>query len=117
GRTVIPRLIDNPAQWVRAAEHDELRFDGVTSRQRALDLLAARVRAAPPGAWIVVLGGWSEEQFTDDPRGFPLAELDRIAPDNPVVLQAVYRHSYLNSTALVAAKIDAATPDPPGGKI
>src|SRR5262245_52944364 len=32
GRTVIPGLIDNHAHWVRAAEHDELRFDGVTTR-------------------------------------------------------------------------------------
>jgi predicted amidohydrolase YtcJ len=117
GRTVIPGLIDNHAHWVRAAEHDELRFDGVTSRRQALEMLAERVRKSPPGAWIVVLGGWSEEQFTDDPRGFPLEELDRIAPNNPVVLQAVYNHSYLNSVALVAEKIDASTPDPPGGKI
>src|SRR5438128_11583012 len=79
-RTVIPGLIDNHAHWVRAAEHDELRFDGVTSRAKALELLAERVRIIPPGQWIVVLGGWSEEQFTDDPRGFPLQELDRIAP-------------------------------------
>jgi predicted amidohydrolase YtcJ len=117
GRTIIPGLIDNHAHWVRAAEHDELRFDGVTSRARALEMLAQRVRATPPGQWIVVLGGWSEEQFTDEPRGFPLEELDRIAPNNPVVVQAVYNHSYLNSVALVAAKIDAATPDPRGGKI
>jgi predicted amidohydrolase YtcJ len=117
GRTVIPGLIDNHAHWVRAAEHDELRFDGVTSRQRALEMLAQRVGATPAGEWIVVLGGWSEEQFTDEPKGFPLEELDRIAPNNPVVLQAVYNHSYLNSVALVAAKIDADTPDPQGGKI
>jgi predicted amidohydrolase YtcJ len=117
GRTVIPGLIDNHAHWVRAAEHDELRFDGVTSRQLALKLLAERVRTTPAGEWIVVLGGWSEEQFTDEPRGFPLEELDRIAPNNPVVLQAVYDHSYLNSIALVAAKIDASTPDPQGGKV
>jgi predicted amidohydrolase YtcJ len=117
GRTVIPGLIDNHAHWVRAAEHDELRFDGVTSRRQALEMLAERVRKTPAGAWIVVLGGWSEEQFTDDPRGFPLAELDRIAPNNPVVLQAVYNHSYLNSVALVAEKIDASTPDPQGGRI
>src|SRR5215831_14542558 len=39
GRTVIPGLIDNHAHWVRAAEHDELRFDGVTSRRQALDML------------------------------------------------------------------------------
>src|SRR6476619_6758968 len=47
----------------------------------------------------------------------PTQELDRIAPNNPVVLQAVYSHSYLNTVALVAAKIDAGTPDPQGGKI
>lgn len=116
-RTVIPGLIDNHAHWVRAAEHDELRFDGVTSRQQALQLLAARVRAAKPGEWIAVLGGWSEEQFTDDPRGFPLDELDRIAPANPVAIQAVYNHTYLNSVGLAAVKIDASTPNPPGGTI
>ena len=117
GRTVIPGLIDNHAHWVRAAEHDELRFDGVTSRQQALKMLADRVHSVPAGEWIVVLGGWSEEQFTDESRGFSLEELDRIAPNNPVVLQAVYNHSYLNSVALIAAKIDAATPDPQGGRI
>ena len=117
GRTVIPGLIDNHAHWIRAAEHDELRFDGVTLRQQALKLLTERVSASKPGEWIAVLGGWSEEQFTDDPRGFPKDELDRIAPNNPVVLQAVYIHSYLNSAALVAAKIDGNTPDPRGGKI
>jgi predicted amidohydrolase YtcJ len=117
GRTVIPGLIDNHAHWIRAAEHDELRFDGVTSRTKALELLADRVRATPAGQWVVVLGGWSEEQFTDDPRGFPRDELDRIAPDHPVVVQAVYNHSYLNSAAQAALKIDANTPDPPGGTI
>jgi predicted amidohydrolase YtcJ len=116
GRTVIPGLIDNHAHWVRAAEHDELRFDGVTSRQQALKMLADRVHSAPAGEWIVVLGGWSEEQFTDEPRGFSLEELDRIAPNNPVVLQAVYNHSYPNSVALIAAKIAAGTPDPQGGR-
>src|SRR5258708_2678751 len=116
-RTVIPGLIDNHAHWVRAAEHDEVRFDGITSRQQALKLLAERVRATKPGEWIAVLGGWSEEQFNDDPRGFPLEELDRIAPNNPVAIQAVYNHTYLNSVALVAAKIDANTPNPQGGAI
>jgi predicted amidohydrolase YtcJ len=117
GRTVIPGLIDNHAHWVRAAEHDELRFDGITSRAQALKLLADRVQATPAGQWIVVLGGWSEEQFTDDPRGFPRDELDRIAPNHPVVVQAIYNHTYLNSAAQAALKIDAATPNPPGGTI
>ena len=56
GRTVIPGLIDNHAHWVRAAEHDELRFDGVTSRKRALQLLTERIATSKPGEWVVVLG-------------------------------------------------------------
>jgi predicted amidohydrolase YtcJ len=116
-RTVIPGLIDNHSHWIRAAEHDELRLDGIGSRKAALALLAERVRTARPGEWIVTLGGWSEEQFADDPRGFPLEELDRIAPDHPVVLQAIYNQSYLNTAALRAAAIDASTPDPRGGSI
>jgi predicted amidohydrolase YtcJ len=90
GRTVIPGLIDNHSHWVRAAEHDELRFDGITSRAQALKLLADRVRTTPAGEWISVLGGWSEQQFTDDQRSFTRAEIDAIAPNHPVVLQAVY---------------------------
>ena len=117
GRTVIPGLIDNHSHWIRAAEHDELRFDGVTSRAQALKLLAERVASRKPGEWVVVLGGWSEEQFTDDARGFSLEELDRIAPNNPVALQAIYRHTYLNTAGLKAAGINEATPNPAGGTI
>src|SRR5688572_19305218 len=117
GRTVIPGLIDNHAHFVRVAEkwHSEMRLDGVTSRAQAVKMLQERVRKAKPGEWIVALGGWSEEQFTDDPRGFPLAELDKLAPDNPVALQAIYRHTYLNTAALKSAGIDEKTSNPPGG--
>ncbi len=117
GRTVIPGLIDNHSHWIRAAEHDELRLDGVTSRKRALAMLAERVRVAKPGEWVSVLGGWSEEQFTDEPRGFPLAELDKLAPDTPLAVQSIYNHTYLNTAGLKAAGIDEKTPNPPGGTI
>ncbi len=117
GRTVIPGLIDNHAHWIRAAEHDEVRFDGVTSRARALKLLADRAGRTPPGEWIAVLGGWSEEQFNDSQQRFTPAELDAIAPNNPVALQSVYNHTVLNTAGLKAAGIDATTADPPGGKI
>ena len=74
GRTVIPGLIDNHAHFIRVAEkwHYEMRLDGVTSRKQVLKMVQDRARAARPGEWIVALGGWSEEQLTDDPRGFPL---------------------------------------------
>jgi len=117
GRAVIPGLIDNHAHWVRAAEHDEVRFDGVTSRTRALRLVGESVAQTPPGEWVPVLGGWSEEQFVDSQERFTRAELDAIAPNNPVALQSVYNHTILNTAGLKAASIDATTADPSGGKI
>jgi predicted amidohydrolase YtcJ len=119
GRTVVPGLIDNHAHYMRAAEYwdREVRLDGVTSHKRALDMIAAKARAAKPGEWVLVLGGWAEEQFTDVPRGFTKAELDTAAPQNPVAVQLIYNRIYANTAALQTLKIDANTPDPRGGKI
>ena len=80
GHTVIPGLIDNHAHFIRVAEkwHFEMRLDGVTSRKEALRMVQKRVARTKPGDWIVTLGGWSEEQFIDDPRGFTLEELESI---------------------------------------
>ena len=119
GRTVIPGLIDNHAHYMRAAEywHREVRLDGVTSRKLALDLMRDKVRESKPGEWVVVLGGWSEEQFTDEARGFTRNELDEIAPNNPLALQLFYFRVYANSPALKAMGIEASTPDPANFKI
>src|SRR5258708_14047461 len=119
GKTVIPGLIDNHAHFMRAAEywHREVRLDGVTSRQRALEMIAAKARQSAPGEWVLVLGGWSLEQFPDSRQGFTRAELDRAAPDNPVALQLIYFRIYTNSAGLKALGIDDKTPDPRGGKI
>ena len=99
---MIPGLIDNHAHYMRAAEYwpREVRLDGVTSHQRAIDFIREKVRESKPGEWVVVLGGWSEEQFTDEPRGFTRKELDEIAPQNPVALQLFYFRVYANSAAL-----------------
>ena len=119
GKTVIPGLIDNHAHFLRAAEYwdREVRLDGVTSRKQALDMIAAKAKASKPGEWVLALGGWSIEQFADDRRGFTKAELDRVAPDNPVVLQLIYFRIYANSAGLKALGIDDNTPNPPGGTI
>jgi predicted amidohydrolase YtcJ len=119
GRSVIPGLIDNHAHFMRAAEywHREVRLDGVTSHNEALGLIKEKAAQSKPGEWVVVLGGWSEEQFTDEPRGFTKTELDAIAPDSPVALQLFYFRVYANSTALKAMGIEASTPDPAGIKI
>src|SRR5260370_6770828 len=96
GRMVIPGLIDNHAHFMRAAEywHREVRLDGVTLRRRALEMIAAKAKESAPGEWVLALGGWSLEQFTDSQQGFTREELDRAAPDNPVALQLIYFRIY-----------------------
>jgi predicted amidohydrolase YtcJ len=119
GRTVIPGLIDNHAHYMRAAEywHREVRLDGITSHKLALELIAEKVKESKAGEWVVVLGGWAEEQFTDEPRGFTRQELDQVAPNNPVALQLFYFRVYNNSAALRVLGIEAKTPDPANFKI
>jgi predicted amidohydrolase YtcJ len=119
GKTVIPGLIDNHAHFMRAVEywHQEVRLDGVTSRKQALEMIARKARESKPGEWVLALGGWSIEQFADDRRGFTKAELDAVAPNNPVALQLIYFRIYTNTEGLRALGIDANTPNPPGGTI
>jgi predicted amidohydrolase YtcJ len=114
GRTVIPGLIDNHMHLLRAANTWplELRWEGVDSRKAAIQMLRARARTVGPGAWIFNIGGWATAQFADDPRPFTLAELDAIAPDNPVALQESYYQVFLNGRALRQLGIEAGAADP-----
>jgi predicted amidohydrolase YtcJ len=114
GRTVIPGLIDNHMHLLRAASTWplELRWDGVYSRKKAIELLRARAAAVGSGQWVFNIGGWATAQFADDPKPFTREELDRIAPDNPVALQESYYQVFLNSRALKAWSIEANAPDP-----
>jgi predicted amidohydrolase YtcJ len=102
GRTVIPGLIDNHAHYARGSQHwgIEVRWDGMTSRKAALDKLREHARSARIGEWIVVMGGWSYDQFTDSQVPFTRAELDAIAPNNPLALQYIYVNGVINSRAL-----------------
>jgi len=115
GRAVIPGLIDNHMHLLRAGTTwiREVRFDGVDSRKHAIEMLRARAKAVGPGEWIYNIGGWTHQQFADDPRSFTREELDEIAPENPVALQESYYQVFLNSRALRTFGIEAKLPDPP----
>jgi predicted amidohydrolase YtcJ len=119
GRTVIPGLIDNHTHFIRAAEFwdREVRWDGVISRKVALGMLREKARSSKPGEWVMVLGGWSLDQFTDDQRPFTREDLDLAAPDNPVILQLIYFRIYANSKAMDAVGLKDDSPDPRGGKL
>lgn len=78
--------------------------------------IIAEHAAADPDAPVLSGGGWFGDVF---PGGFPTAQdLDDIVPSRPVVLHSHDAHGvWVNSAALAAAGIDAATPDPDGGRI
>jgi predicted amidohydrolase YtcJ len=116
GRAVIPGLIDNHMHLLRAATtwSRETRFDGVESRKQAIEMLRTRAKAIGPGEWVYTIGGWTHQQFVDDPKPFSREELDKIAPDNPLALQESYYQVFLNSRALKVLKIEANAPDPQG---
>ena len=102
GRTVIPGLIDNHIHYLRATNFAayETRIHGVTSRKEVMARISSRAKELGPGRWIFILGGWSEQQFADEPGGFSREELDEAAPDNPVFIQRTYSTFYMNSLAV-----------------
>jgi len=107
GKTVIPGLIDNHMHFIRAAQRWNLqaRIDGVNSRSEALKIIAAKAASMEPGEWMMVQGGWRENQFADQPGGFTLEELDAAAPNNPLFLQITYQAVYANTLALEAVGV------------
>ena len=111
GRTVLPGLIDNHMHLLRYGTtwKYEVRLDGVRTRREALALLRARAQTLKPDEWIYTLGGWALEQFADDPKPFTRQELDAVAPENPVFLQASYYEAFLNSRAIEQMGVQSAT--------
>jgi predicted amidohydrolase YtcJ len=111
GRTVIPGLIDNHVHIIRGSRqwNRDVRLTGVHSRAEAKRLIAERARRLGKGEWVLVLGGFTTEQFSDDRSPFTRGELDQIAPDNPVFLQVLFGMGYANTQAFRAIGIEADT--------
>ena len=84
GRTVIPGLNDSHQHPTRGARFyaTELRWDGVGSLARGLDMIRAQAARTPKGQWVRVIGGWSPWQFEERRMPTP-AELTAAAPDTP----------------------------------
>src|SRR4029077_11769542 len=100
GRTVVPGLIDSHMHAIRAALSfsTEVNWIGARSVPEALARLRAAAKAAKPGAWLIVAGGWTPEQFAE--KRAPIQdELAGAAPDNPVYVQLFYRWAMLTPKA------------------
>ena len=118
GRTVIPGLTDGHIHGIRAALTfgTELNWIGVPSLKEALEKMRSVARTQKPGSWIVVAGGWTEEQFAEKRRPSP-QEVAEAAPDNPVYIQHLYDWLLLSPKAMEALNIRSDADVTPGGSL
>ena len=113
GRAVIPGFIDShthiegrPERYVHLPELDSI--------EEMVRRVAERAASLGAGEWVTGYG-WSEDELAEGRR--PLrADLDRAAPNNPVVLTRAGGHSAVaNSLALELGGLDRDSPDPENG--
>lgn len=117
GNTVLPGFTDSHQHLSGVGFREmTLNLEGTTSLEDFLAKVKARVDQAKPGQWITGRG-WIETHWT--PPVFPTRwDLDKVAPNNPVILGRADGHGAVaNSAALKIAKVDKNTPNPFGGEI
>jgi len=117
GRLVIPGLIDAHTHFSSGGRSlVSLSFRGVNTIAKVQEMVTAKIKELPPGALV----SGSEYDHTLFPGGnWPTKEdLDKVSPDNPVVIRRVDGHSiWVNSQALKRSGITRDTKDPFGGEI
>jgi len=117
GATMLPGLADAHMHLSGVGEREmTLNLEGTSTLADFLAKVKARVDSARPGQWVTGRG-WIETFWR--PPVFPTRQdLDRIAPNNPVLLTRADGHaSIANSAALRLAGITRATAAPEGGAI
>jgi predicted amidohydrolase YtcJ len=115
---VIPGLIDSHMHAIRAALFyaAEVNWIGTKSIPEAMERIRTAARAAKPGQWVIVAGGWTEQQFSEKRRPTQ-AELIAAAPDHPVYVQLFYGAALLTPAGFKALNIANDSDVPPRGKI
>jgi len=115
GNSLLPGLHDSHVHPVGAAmseaDHSIPAFDSIKAVRA---YVADRAKVQPAGTWIVVQYAFPT-RFAEG-RLPARAELDEVAPDHPVVLQAGPA-GVANAKALAVSGITKDTPDPPAGRI
>ncbi len=112
---MLPGFIDSHTHFCKYGLNlSRINLDGVTSVDKAVEFVRKSAAQMNPGEWITgynwdqhVLGRWPTRQ-----------DLDRVTPDNPVVLTRRDVHVvWANSKALALVGITSSTADPAGGQI
>ncbi|HMJ05075.1 MAG TPA: amidohydrolase [Chthoniobacterales bacterium] len=117
GQTVLPGLTDSHCHIFGIGEREmSLNLEGADTREAFLARVRERVAQTAAGQWITGRG-WIET-FWKPPEFPTAADLDQIAPDNPVFLTRADGHAAVaNSAALRLAGITTESADPFGGRI
>lgn len=109
GMTVIPGMIDSHGHVLGLGESlTELDLVGTTSEQQIAEMVKARAEHAKNGEWIRGRG-WDQNDWGSGTGAKPFptnAALDRVAPNNPVILERIDGHAvWVNSKAMEIAGI------------
>jgi len=102
GRRLIPGLNDAHIHVLNERNYNyNVRWDGVPTLQRGLEMLTEQANRTPKGHWVKVIGGWSPYQFKEN--RFPtMAQLENAVPDRPLIVQYAYNRAFLNELAMKA---------------
>ena len=118
GRAVTPGLIDSHVHFSEADKlfTVDLSDPSVRTMDDVLQRVAASVTTLKPGEWVRGRG-WDEGKLAER-RYITAADLDKVAPNNPVWLtQTTGHYGVANSYALKMAEVRHDTKDPPAGTI
>lgn len=117
GATVVPGFHDTHSHFLQMGLNLPATIDltEVRSIEDIRNVIAKRVAAVRPGAWIFSEGGWWEFMLSDG-RLPNRHDLDVVSPANPVVLRGGH-YFIANSLALKLAGVTRDTPSPEGGEI
>lgn len=104
-KTVIPGLNDSHIHIIREGlnYNAELRWDGVKTLKRAMQMLKEQAQRTPEGVWIKVIGGWNEYQF-EEKRQPTLEEINEAVPDKPVFITYLYGKAFVNKKGIEVLK-------------
>lgn len=115
GKLLMPGFNDSHTH-IRGRPLRYIELGGVSSIVEIQELITAKIAQIGEGEWITGYG-WSEDELDEGRR--PLrADLDAVAPNNPVIFTRAGGHSaVVNSLALELADVTLDTPQPDGGVI
>lgn len=119
GAALLPGFIDAHHHFSEGAlltSGVNLHWPEVLSVAEILERVRQRAQQSAPGDWIIG-EGYDERQLIER-RAPTLAELDRVAPSNPVLLvQFSYHEVVVNTAAHKGLGLALDRPDPRGGEI